>query len=174
MIIKRDGLTRHLFAGSEAVPGAYLGAAAVHPNEAEPSSATLAGRISPIARTIRRRFTIAEVNAGATLLAALAGAAYRMVDVQAVAVGGAAGAVTTVDVLGTQTTAKKLAAFGQAELTQSTVLRPGISGCTVLADGASFAACDANTAITVGKTGSNVTTATHIDIAFTYVIEPVV
>lgn len=122
-------------------------------------------------KTQRFRATIAEVNAGLTLLPALVGFKYRITDVIAISVGGAAAAVTTVDIIGTQTTAVKLAAFAQASLTQSTVLRPGVSGCTVLADGASFVACDANTAITIGKTGSNVTTATHIDVILSYVIE---
>lgn len=119
----------------------------------------------------RLRATIAQVNAGIELLPALAGYAYRMIDCQAISVGGAAAAVTTVDILGTQTSAVKLAAFAQAQLAQSTVLRPGITGCAVLADGASFAPCDANTAVTVGKTGSAVTTATHIDFEFTYALE---
>lgn len=131
----------------------------------------------PVTTTInpqskRVRATIAQVNAGLELLPALPGYKYRMQNMQAISVGGAAGAVTTVDVLGTQSAASvKLAAFGQAALTQSTVLRPGVSGCTVLADGDSFVACDANTAITVGKTGSSVTTATHIDIDLTYTVE---
>ena len=41
----------------------------------------------------------------------------------------------------------------------------------LLADGASFSACDANTAITIGKTGSSGTTATGIDVLLSYVIE---
>lgn len=128
--------------------------------------------VTGVNRNIRRRFTIAEINAGATLLSAVSGYRYRMLSCSAISVGGAAGAVTTVDVLGTQSTATvKLVAYAQASLTQSTVLRDGASGGTVLADGASYATCDANTAITVGKTGSSVTTATHIDINFSYVIE---
>jgi hypothetical protein len=126
---------------------------------------------TPYLLSKRLRATIAEVNAGIELLPALAGYKYRMVNCQAVSVGGAAAAVTTVDILATQSSAVKLAAFAQAQLTQSTVLRPGITGCAVLANGASFIANDANTAITVGKTGSSVTTATHIDIEFSYVIE---
>jgi hypothetical protein len=122
--------------------------------------------------TIRRRFTIAEVNAGATLLAAATGLKYRMVDCTAISVGGAAAAVTTVDVLATQSTSSvKLAAFAQASLTQSTLLRAGASGAAILADGASFVANDVNTAITVSKTGSSVTTATHVDISFSFVRE---
>jgi len=121
--------------------------------------------------TKRTRFTIAQVNAGATLVAAVTGKSIRMVNCKAIAIGGAAGAVTTVDVLGTSTTSRKLVAFAQASLTQSTVLTAGGSGATVLADGASYTANDAGTAVTVSKTGSSVTTATHIDVIFDYVLE---
>lgn len=131
-----------------------------------------AGASNSISGVVRKRFTVAEVNAGATILAAIAGFKFRMIDVIGISVGGSAGATTTVDVLGTQSTSSvKLAAFAQASLTRSTVLRPGVSGTTVLADGASFVACDANTAITIGKTDSDVTTATHIDIILTYAVE---
>jgi hypothetical protein len=125
-----------------------------------------------VVRSVRRRFTVAQVNAGATLLPALPGFKFRMVACKAVAVGGAAGAVTTVDVLGTQgASGVKLAAFAQASLTQSAVLTAGGSGAAVLANGASFVANDVNTAVAVGKTGSDVTTATHVDVIFDYVVE---
>lgn len=120
---------------------------------------------------VRKRFTIAEVNAGATLVAAVTGKSIRMVNCKAIAVGGAAAAVTTVDVLGTATTGRKLVAFAQANLTQNTVLTAGGTGAAVLAAGASYTANDAGTAVTVGKTGSAVTTATHIDVIFDYVLE---
>lgn len=123
-----------------------------------------------VAMNVRRRFTIAEVNAGATLVPAVAGRTIRMIDCRAIAIGGAAGAVTTVDVLGTLTTARKLVAYTQANLTQSTVVGAGHAGGVVLADGASYTANDAGTAVTISKTGSNVTTATHIDVIFDYVL----
>lgn len=127
---------------------------------------------SGVTVSLRSRFTIAQVNAGATILTAVPGLKWRMQDVMGISVGGSASAVTTVDVLGTQSSSSvKLAAFAQASLTQSTVLRPGVSGTTVLADGASFVANDANTAITIGKTGSSVATATHIDIIGTFVLQ---
>jgi len=122
----------------------------------------------------RVRTAIAQVNAGATLLPALgAGYAYRLIDAFAIAIGGAAAAVTTVDVIGTLSTARKLVAFGQAALTQSALVRAGSSGGVLLADGASFTANDANTAITIGVTGSPLTTATHIDVVLTYAIDRV-
>lgn len=120
---------------------------------------------------VRTRFTVEQVNAGATLLSAVPNIKYRMVNCAAIAIGGAAGAVTTVDILGTVSSPRKLVAFAQANLTQSTYLQPGVTGAAVLADGASFTVNDANTAITVGKTGSDVTTATHIDVIFSYVRE---
>lgn len=126
--------------------------------------------ITGMVQNVRQRFTIAEINAGATLVAAVAGKSIRMVSCKAIAIGGAAGAVTTVDVLGTLSTGRKLVAFAQANLTQSTVLTDGGTGGAVLADGASYTANDAGTAVTVGKTGSNVTTATHIDVIFDYVL----
>jgi hypothetical protein len=131
-----------------------------------------AGAANSAPNTIRKRCTLAEVNAGVTVLPAIAGFKYRMIDVIGISIGGAMATLTTVDVLGTQaTTGVKLAAFAQASLTQSTVLRPGVAGTAVIADGASFTACDANTAITVGKTGGTGATATHVDIILTYAIE---
>jgi len=129
-----------------------------------------AALIPGMVQNVRQRFTIAEINAGATLVAAVTGKSIRMVACKAISIGGAAGAVTTVDVLGTATTGRKLVAFAQASLTQSTVLTDGGTGAAVLADGASYTANDVGTAVTVGKTGSNVTTATHIDVIFDYVL----
>jgi len=117
---------------------------------------------------LRARVTIAQINAGLELLPALAGKAYRLVDAFAIAVGGAAAAVTTVDLLGTLSGSRKLVAWAQASLTQSALLRAGGTGAAILADGASFVANDPNTPITVGKTGADVTTATHIDIQICY------
>ena len=77
------------------------------------------------------------------------------------------------DILGTVTTARKLVAFGQAALTEGTLVRAGSSGGVILAAGASYTVNDANTAITIGNTGADLTTATHVDIHFTYVIEAV-
>lgn len=122
-------------------------------------------------RQIRTRFTIAEVNAGATLLAALPGYKYRMVACKAIAIGGNMGTLTTVDILATLSSSRKLVAFAQASLTRSAVLTDGGTGAAVLADGASYTANDANTAVTIGKTGGTGDTATHVDVLFEYVVE---
>jgi predicted RecA/RadA family phage recombinase len=121
---------------------------------------------------VRRRCTIAEVNAGVTLIPAATGVKYRMVNAAMIAVGGAAAAHTTIDVIGTQSaSAVKLVAFAVAQTAQNTYLQPGVTGAAILAGGVSYVANDVNTAITVGKTGSDVTTATHIDVLVSYVRE---
>lgn len=120
---------------------------------------------------VRTRFTIAQVNAGATLLAAVPGIKYRMVNCAFMAIGDDAEGHTTIDILGTLSTPRKLVAFAEAQTTQSTYLQPGVTGAAVLADGASFTANDANTAITISKTGSSIAAATHVDIIFSYVRE---
>ncbi len=117
----------------------------------------------------RFRIATADVNSGATLLPARAGVQYQVCDIIIIAIGGAAATATTVDILGTQSTSSvKLLAVAVAALTQSSVVRAGAANATVLADGASFVANDANTAITIGKTGSSLATATHIDVLLTY------
>lgn len=120
----------------------------------------------------RERLTIAQVNAGATVLPATRGYRYRLIDAALIAVGGAVGAATTVDILGTLSAAsRKLLAVAIAALTQSALVRAGAANATLLADGASFTANDANTAITVSKTGADLTTATHVDVLISYVLE---
>lgn len=121
-------------------------------------------------RHIRRRFTAAEINAGATLLTAKSGVKYRMCDAVMIAIGGNAATATSVDILATQSASSvKLVAGAVAGLTQSAVARAGAANIAVLADGASFVDNDVNTAITVGKTGSNLATATHVDVLLSYV-----
>lgn len=122
--------------------------------------------------SVRRRFTIAQVNAGATIVADVPGMKHRLVGATMIAVGGAVGAVTTVDINGILSgSSRKLATFAQAQLTQSTPLRLGDTGVTLLADGASFTQNDADTALSIGKTGDDITTATHIDVLLQYAAE---
>jgi hypothetical protein len=133
-----------------------------------PAASAILG--SPIA--LRTRTAIAAVNAGATLLPAVAGYKYRLIDAYAVAIGGAATTGTTVTILGTQAASPAtLVAFGQAALTQSALVRAGSAGGVILADGASFVKNDVNTAITIGITGSSFTVVTSIDTVLTYALE---
>lgn len=125
--------------------------------------------IGPVPRVFRGRFTTAQVNAGATVLAAVPGYKYRVHDAAMIAIGGAAATATTIDLLGTQSTSSvKLVANAVAGLTQNTLLRAGATNSAILAGGVSFVENDTNTAITIGKTGSDLATATHIDVLLTY------
>ena len=126
-----------------------------------------------IERYQRTRVTIAQINAGFTLLPALPGVRWRLTDWTMVAVGGAVAAATDVRILGTRAAASvALAVTAVAALGQSVVTRAGVSNAVVLADNASFTQLDVNTAITCGKTGSTATTATHVDIILRYVADP--
>jgi hypothetical protein len=123
---------------------------------------------------VRTRFTVAEVNAGATVLPAILPnfGKYRLIDIALIAIGGAASGATDVRILGTQAGASvALLIAAVAGLTQNTLLRAGAANATILAGGLSFVANDANTAITVGKTGGSLATSTHIDVLLEYAIE---
>jgi hypothetical protein len=102
-------------------------------------------------RTLRHRVTLAQVKAGHTLLPALPGYKYRLVDLTLIALGGAAATSTSVDVAGTRGGSPVLLAVTDVGgLTQSTRVSIGEqTESVILADGASFTACDANTAITI-------------------------
>lgn len=123
-------------------------------------------------QTLRRRCTIAEINAGVELLAAVPGWKYRVTDMKMIAVGGAVTGATDVRILGTRAAGSvALLVVAIAALTQSAVVRAGAANATVLADGASFTQLDANTAVTAGKTGGAGATATHVDVFVDYVLE---
>lgn len=123
-------------------------------------------------QTIRTRFSAAQIDAGATLLPAVPGYAYRPIDFTVIAIGGNAAGATDVRLLGTRAAGSvALAIIAVAALTRSAVVKPNSANVTLLADGASHTALDANTAVTVGKTGAALITATHIDVILNYVLE---
>lgn len=120
----------------------------------------------------RFRTSIANVNTGVTLLPAIPGYKYRLIDATVISVGGAFATCTALTISGTQSAgAAVLLSIAIAALTQSTVVKPNTSNVTVLADGASFVQNDVNTAVTIAKTGSSCATATNVDTILTYAIE---
>jgi len=121
----------------------------------------------------RYRATVAVINAGFTLLAAIPNFKYQLLECAAIAYGGAVSGLTALQVSGTQAgSAAVLFSYAQASLAQSTVLKTATAGTTILADGASFAPCDAGAAVTVAKTGGSAATATGVDIIVSYTIVP--
>ena len=123
-------------------------------------------------RSLRVRTTTANVNAGSTLLPALAGRRYRLVDASMISIGGNAGGATAIRITGTQAaSAVQLVSNTVAALTQNTRVLAGVTAnSSILADGASFTACDTNTAITITANGT-LTGSTNIDVLLTYVVE---
>jgi hypothetical protein len=126
-----------------------------------------------IVNYVKKRFAVATVDAGADILAAKPGWKYRMIDCNMAAEGGSAAGATSVEVSGTQATSGvDLVSNTVGILTDDALVRMGITNSTLLANGAWADACDANTAITIGATGSALSTATHINVYLTYVVEP--
>lgn len=120
----------------------------------------------------RERVAAADINAGYTLLPAIPGKKYRIHDAAMIAEGGAAAGATSVDIKATQAAAAvNLLAAAVAGLTQNTLLRAGAANAAILAAGASFGPCDIGTAVTVGKTGGSLTTATHVHFLVLYTLE---
>jgi hypothetical protein len=128
--------------------------------------------IESAAKVLRTRVTAAQVNAGHTLLPAVPGYRYRLQDMAMIAIGGNAATATSVDIVGTQSgSAVKLMDARVAGLTANTLLRAGTAtNGLILAGGASFTPCDVNTAIRVDHTGSDLATATHVDVLLTYTL----
>jgi hypothetical protein len=123
-------------------------------------------------KQLRRRCTLAEINAGVELLPAKQGWKYRIVDWSMIAVGGAAAGATDARILGTRAgSSVALAAAAVAGLTQNTLLRAGAANAAILAGGDSFTPLDNNTPVTAGKTGATMTGPTSIDVILTYVAE---
>jgi hypothetical protein len=107
------------------------------------------------------------------LLPAIPGRSYRLVDLSLIAIGGNAATATGVLVRATQSaSAVTLMDAKVGGLTQNTLLRIGTATNGLpLAGGLSFVANDANTAITIIKDGSDLATATHIDVLLSYVVD---
>jgi hypothetical protein len=121
---------------------------------------------------LRVRTTTANVNAGATLLPAIPGRSYRLVDATMISIGGNAAGATAIRITGTQSASSvQLVSNTVGALTQSTRVLAGVTAnSSILADGASFTACDANTAITLTASGT-LTTSTNIDVLLSYVVD---
>jgi hypothetical protein len=118
---------------------------------------------------LRARFTVAQINAGADVVAAVVGRTYRLIAATMIAVGGAASGATAVVLLGTRAAAPvTLMSVVVANLTQSALVESGDATAVVLADGASFTPLDVSTAITINKTGGTLAGATAVDVLMTY------
>lgn len=133
----------------------------------------------PVLLTQRTRVTLAQLNAGFTLLAAIPGFKYRLINCMLTAIGGAATTGTSVNVIGTRAAAPvQLIVAAVARLVQSVrnvtgtpFATAGAESLTTLADGASFTPLDVNTGITVITVGSAMTVMTNLDVDLAFAIE---
>ena len=123
----------------------------------------------------RTRVTLSSLNSGATLLAAVTGRKYRLINCKIISYGGSMAATanaTGVAVYGTQTSPVALYTVNLAQLGRSVVNTIGTASTAVLADGASFVDNDVTTAITIAAVGgTDLITATGVDVDITYAIE---
>ena len=139
-----------------------------------PKSRVIGGTVVDfgIAKSQRTRVTLAQMNAGFTLLPARAGVRWRLVDAVVVAIGGNATTGTSVNIIGTRAgSAVQLLVAAIAALTRSALVRIGAANAVILADGASFTQLDANTAVTCITVGTAMTVSTNFDVILTYVAD---
>lgn len=139
--------------------------------------ATFTGKISGPAPatglyTLRARVTASEVNSGQLLFDVPDGLSVRIVTCKLIAVGGnASGATAVVVGTGANSLTTSLFSYTVSALTRSKVVPETDSNCTVLTDGASHAAQTAGHNVYIGKTGSDLSGATHIDVILEFTLE---
>lgn len=111
--------------------------------------------------------TTAEVNAGHNILPAVAGRTYRILYWGVTARGGAAGAVTAVLLQDTAGSPVNIASIPAAALTQDETCDSGKANVTGgLAGGGALLTADKG--VDIIKSGSDMTTATSLDVVLMY------
>jgi len=96
---------------------------------------------------LRVRTTTANVNAGATLLPAIPGRSYRLVDATMISIGGNAAGATAIRITGTQSASSvQLVSNTVGALTQNTRVLAGVTAnSSILADGATCCSATSST-----------------------------
>ena len=125
------------------------------------------------ALTVLANVLTADINAGKILLPAIVGSRYRILDWKLVARGGAATAVTSVDIKDTNSSPVFVAVVLAAALTQNKVVGPGMASVTDGTSGSMGQPLTVSKGVQVAKDGSDMTTATSVDVYLVYAIEQV-
>jgi len=125
---------------------------------------------SPITYTLSESVSLTEINAGKTILAAVAGRTITVVDFTIIAVGGAATAATAVTLSDTASSPVVITTIAVAALTEGNLVKPYTA--THVTNGAAGigASLTAAKGITIEKTGSAMTTATSFTAIISYTI----
>ena len=108
------------------------------------------------------------------MIPAIVGRQIRIIDCEVIAYGGAVSSSTATGVAlsGTRSGAVVIFGINKAQLGQSVYNHFGTTSTVILADGASFSALDANTAVTFAAAGgTDLAGATGIDVILTYAVE---
>ena len=116
--------------------------------------------------TVQMEVSLAELNAGKTIVAATAGSQILVTDFNVVC-DGAFGALTSAELEDSSATVN-VCSLAQAQMTDDAVLTKGITGVTL---GVGIAeALTVNEALVITKTGSDATTATKLTVTVTYML----
>ena len=126
--------------------------------------------VSPDLRVAEGQLTKAQVNAGTLVVEAMPKRAYTVVDAWVRAIGGAASANTSVDIVDS-VTGTVVVAFTRAGLAQNTVLRLGTATTGVAANAG--VALGTGEGIKIKNTGTAVDTLTHLDYMILFKVEAV-
>ena len=118
-------------------------------------------------RNYTAKLAIASINSGTIVIPGVAEHQITVTDAYCKAIGGAVGAVTTIDIQTTAGTPVTVATFAQAQLTENAVLRAGATGTATAMLGVANAK---GVGIRVIKAGSDITTATHVVVSIDYVV----
>jgi hypothetical protein len=122
----------------------------------------------PRKRNYTGKLTVAQINAGITVVAAEPGLTIKATDFYMKAIGGAVGAVTTIDIKDTAASPVTVGTCAQAQLTENAILRAGATGTVHTNLGE---ALTAGKGLQVVKNGSDITTATHVIVCIDYIRE---
>lgn len=135
----------------------------------------MAVTLSTYPQNKRERVTLAQINAGYTLLPALGGYGYRLLGWSMTAIGGAAATATSVDLIGTRgAVAVRPAVVAVSAMSENTRIPHTHANSVILTAGASYTTLDANTALTIGTqaaSAGNLATCTHVDVTLDYAME---
>ena len=119
---------------------------------------------------VRKRFTRAQVNAGAVVIKGIEGAKIRLVDLALATEGGAPGTEDITIESKQSNSGVALATFAHADLGDNDYAHLFDGDTTLLNEGASLVANDEGADVTIESGG--VDTVDNVDIIATYVLEP--
>jgi len=130
------------------------------------SATDISTALDSYGRTVQVSVSLAELNAGKTLIAAVTGSQILVTDVNIVC-DGSFGALTSAEIEDSSATVN-ICSVAQAQMTDDAVLSKGIAGFTAgvgMGEGVTV-----SESVVITKTGSNATTATGLVVTLHYIL----